>query len=204
MTPTRSTRSVVAALALFACFTTSAALAEDAKEHVLFDGTNTTGWKQCGPGSFELKDGTLVSKGGMGLFWYEKQQFGDFVYTVEWKTTKTDDNSGVYFRFPDPGSDPWNAVKKGYEVQINDAATTKNRTGSLYNMKESTTLASKPPGEWNTYEVKAVGQQITVKLNGVVVNEYTGKLPPRGFVGIQNHDAKSTVAFRNIKLVELP
>jgi hypothetical protein len=203
MTFNRFTHVVAAALALLAWFATPAALAQDAKEHLLFDGTNTAGWKQCGPGSFEVRDGTLVSKGGMGLFWYEKQQFGDFVYTIEWKTTKKDDNSGVYFRFPDPGSDPWNAVKQGYEVQIHDTAK-KNRTGSLYNVKESATLASKPPGEWNTYEVKAVGQQITVKLNGVVVNEYAGKLPPSGFVGIQNHDANSTVAFRNIKLIELP
>ncbi|MDQ3439521.1 MAG: DUF1080 domain-containing protein, partial [Planctomycetota bacterium] len=163
MTFTRFTRTVVAAVALFACFTTPAALAQDAKEHLLFDGKNTTGWKQCGPGSFEVKDGALVSKGGMGLFWYEKQQFGDFVFTLDWKTTKKEDNSGVYFRFPDPGDDPWNAVKQGYEVQIHDAAK-KNRTGSVYNVKEATSVASKAPGEWNTYEVKAVGQQITIKL----------------------------------------
>jgi hypothetical protein len=199
---TRFTRTVVA-IALFACCLAAPAFAEDAKEHVLFGGKDTTGWKMCGPGSFELVDGTLVSKGGMGLFWYERQQFGDFVYTVEWKTTKKDDNSGVYFRFPDPGNDPWNAVKQGYEVQIHDTAK-KNRTGSVYNVKESTSLASKAPGEWNTYEITAIGQQITVKLNGVVVNEFTGKLGTTGYVGIQNHDQSSTVIYRNIRLVELP
>lgn len=201
MTTTRFVRTVVAFAIVVAC--TSYALAEDGKTHVLFDGKDLSGWKQCGPGSFELTDGTLVSRGGMGLFWYEKQQFGDFVYTVEWKTTKKSDNSGVYFRFPDPGNDPWNAVKNGYEAQIQDSAT-KNRTGSVYNVKESTTLASKAPGEWNTYEITCVGQNITIKLNGTVVNEYTGKLGTKGFVGIQNHDPGSTVTFRNIKVTELP
>jgi hypothetical protein len=36
------------------------------------------------------------------------------------------------------------------------------------------------------------------------VNEYSGKLGPKGFVGIQNHDANSVVTFRNIKVTELP
>ncbi|MDQ3440617.1 MAG: PA14 domain-containing protein, partial [Planctomycetota bacterium] len=64
-------------------------------------------------------------------------------------------------------------------------------------------LASIPPGEWTTYEIKGVGQQITIKLNGVVVNECTGKLGAKGFVGIQNHDANATVSFRNIRVTEL-
>src|SRR5829696_6341107 len=106
----RLTRTVVA-FALFTCLASSCALAaEDAKTHVLFDGTSTAGWKQCGPGSFEVKDGMLISKGGMGLFWYADKPFADFVYTLEWKTTKKADNSGVYFRFPDPKNEPWNAV----------------------------------------------------------------------------------------------
>ncbi len=39
----------------------------------LFDGTSTDGWKQAGPGSFTLDDGTLTSSGGMGLLWYEAE-----------------------------------------------------------------------------------------------------------------------------------
>jgi len=199
---TRTVVATIAVVALLACSTTNRAFAAEGKTHVLFDGQNVDGWKQCGPGSFELKDGTLVSKGGMGLFWFEKQQFGDFVYTLEWKATKKSDNSGVYFRFPDPKDNPWNAVKNGYEAQICDGAS-KNRTGSIYNGQEASTLASKEPGEWNTYEITCVGQKITIKLNGTVVNEYSGKLGPKGFVGIQNHDANSVIAFRNIKVTEL-
>ncbi len=203
MTLIRFARTIVCCTLLACIVMPAVARADDGKAHVLFDGKNTAGWKQCGPGSFELIDGTLVSKGGMGLFWYERQQFGDFIYTLDWKTSNPGDNSGVYFRFPDPGNDPQNAVKQGYEVQIHDTART-NKTGSVYNVKEATKLASKPAGEWNTYEIKAIGQQVTVKLNDEVVNEFTGKLGTRGHVGIQNHDANAAVAFRNIRVVELP
>ncbi|MGB7158214.1 MAG: DUF1080 domain-containing protein [Tepidisphaeraceae bacterium] len=199
---TRHTRVVVALLALISL--ASMTRAEDAKSpkaQVLFDGKSTAGWKQCGPGSFEVKDGALVSKGGMGLFWHEKE-LADFVLTFEWNAASAKANSGVFVRFPDPGNDPWKAVKQGYEIQIHDAAR-KNRTGSVYNVAEATAFASKPAGEWNTYEIKAVGQQYTIKLNGTLVNEFTGKLAARGFIGLQNHDDGSIVSFRNVQVVEL-
>ena len=39
----------------------------DAKEIVLFNGTDLTGWKHAGPGSFQVKDGELQTVDGMGL-----------------------------------------------------------------------------------------------------------------------------------------
>src|SRR2546422_7706518 len=76
------------------------------REVVLFDGTDTKGWHQAGPGGFDLKDRTLVSHGGMGLFWHEAE-FSDFVVTVEYKVNSPKANSGVFVRFRDPGNDPW-------------------------------------------------------------------------------------------------
>src|SRR5687768_4638157 len=83
------------------------------KTHVLFDGKDTKGWKMAGPGKFELVDGTLVSSGGMGLFWYDKE-FTDCIVSLEYKVNNDQCNSGVFVRFPDPGNDPWVAVKQGH------------------------------------------------------------------------------------------
>ena len=43
------------------------------------------GWNHYGPGYFELdaRTGVLSSSGGMGLFWYAAQQYGDFVLDLE-------------------------------------------------------------------------------------------------------------------------
>src|SRR5690349_17567705 len=78
----------------------------ETKPIVLFDGSSTAGWHQAGPGKFELKDGTLVGQGGMGLFWHERE-LKDFILTLDWKVNRKGANSGVFVRFPDPGNDPW-------------------------------------------------------------------------------------------------
>jgi len=45
----------------------------------LFDGATLDGWQQAGPSGFSVVDGTLQSSGGMGLLWYTRKQFGDFI-----------------------------------------------------------------------------------------------------------------------------
>src|SRR5207248_6948776 len=128
-----------------AAMTDEAAAAPAGKQVVLFDGTNTNGWHQAGPGSLELKDGVLETHGGMGLFWNEKE-FGDFILELDFKVTDKSANSGVFVRFPDPGNDPWVAVKQGHEIQIGD--TEKNfRTGGIYSFKNATEIPTKQVSE---------------------------------------------------------
>src|SRR5690606_28985290 len=166
-----------------------------------FDGTAASleNWNQAGPGSFELGDDcTIKSVGGMGLLWYD-EQFGAYSLKLDWKMAG-DDNSGVFVRFPDPGNDPWVAVNEGYEIQICDSAG-QNSTGAIYNAKPATELATRPIGEWHTMEDTVVGQSITAMLNGKVVTECTGdRKTQRGFIGLQNHDDKTKVSFRNVKI----
>ncbi len=167
----------------------------------LFDGKSTDGWKQCGPGHFTLHDGVLTSDGGMGLFWNQKD-FSDFELTLDFKVAHKSDNSGVFVRFTDPKDDPGIAIREGYEIQICDTEEG-NPTGSIYSHQKSTEIATKPVGEWNHYDIKVVGQKYTVKLNGKVVNEFTGNRSLHGHIGIQNHNTGSEVSFRNIKVVDL-
>jgi len=171
----------------------------------LFDGATMDGWQQAGPSGFSVVDGVLQSSGGMGLLWYTKKQFGDFVLKVEWKVLHIDDNSGVFLRFPDPGNDPWVAVNNGYEVQIDDVGAPDGamirKTGAIFNFAAPTKVASNPPGEWNLYEIHAVGQSYRVILNGSEVTDFTGSRSTKGFVGLQNHNG--TVTFRSATIMEL-
>jgi hypothetical protein len=168
----------------------------------LFNGKDLTGWKQAGPGSFEVKDGELHTVGGMGLLWYEPKQFSDFTLCLQYKNQRSQDNSGVFLRFSDPGNDPWKAVKESPEVQIQDSAGLKG-TGSIYSAADAREVASKSPGEWNSMQITVVGRKITVKLNDKLVNEVeTDKPPLKGYIGLQNHDPNSKVSFRNVRVVE--
>ncbi|MEU3328648.1 ThuA domain-containing protein [Streptomyces albus] len=173
----------------------------------LYDGHGLDGWRQAGPGSFEeSEDGTLTTRGGMGLLWYAARGFSSYSLKLDWKMTG-DDNSGVFVGFP-ASDDPWSAVDNGYEIQIDASDTDDKTTGSVYGF-QSADLAARdaalnPPGEWNTYEIRVQGERLRVYLNGVLVNDYTNTDPARsladGHIGLQNHGDDDEVAFRNVRI----
>ena len=170
----------------------------------LFDGTGLAGWDHVGDGGFELADGTLETRGGMGLLWYRDHEFADFDLTLEWRVRSAADNGGVFVRFPEPRGDPWNPVDEGYEVQILDDPGAGDRaTGAVYRLAAPSSHASQPTGEWNRFEIRAVGHDYTVTLNGTVVTRYRGDRRLRGHVGLQNHDDGSRVQYRAVRVTEL-
>ena len=184
----------------------------------LFNHKDLTGWKMVGPGRFVIVDGTLKTEGGMGLLWYEGQQFGNTTLRVVFKTINEQGNSGLYIRLPEPPKDPWYAVHNGYEVQIDAAGDEWHCTGALYSLSKVTMKNQKPTGEWNTMDVELRGQKTIVILNGKKVNEFVGNqpVPPRkewfepvrgprpdsGYIGLQNHNPKDTVYFREVSVKE--
>lgn len=170
----------------------------------LFNGRDLDGWEHLGPGGFVVENGLLRTEGGMGLLWYTREKFGNCVIRVVFKTSDPASNSGVFVRVADRPKDEWFAVHHGYEVQILDAEDEYHRTGAVYSLGKSNSLATKPVGEWNTMEITLKGPRILVSVNGTQVNDFDPKQPvpertkdwepergPRpevGYVGVQNHD----------------
>ncbi len=163
------------------------------------------GWKMVGPGSIaEESDGVLVTDGGMGMLWYAEKPFRDFTLRLDYKLSAARNNSGVFVRFPDPPKSPWDAVNQGYEIQICDGADPEHRTGAVYSFKApDKSPPTRPVGEWNAFEITVKGQQYTIALNGEPVNSYKGSRGERGYIGLQNHDPKSIVRFRNVRIKPL-
>ncbi|MEU0662550.1 ThuA domain-containing protein [Streptomyces lavendulocolor] len=176
----------------------------------LFNGHTLDGWKQAGPGRFTVVDGELRTEGGMGMLWYRAKELSSYSLKLDWKMTG-DDNSGVFVAFP-ASDDPWSAVNKGYEIQIDATDAADRTTGAVYGFKSANLKARdrvlRPPGQWNHYEIKVQGERLQVFLNGVKINDFTNTDPARslrdGHIGIQNHGADDHVSFRDIQLKELP
>ena len=168
----------------------------------LFDGSSLDGWTMAGPGGFKLLgDGSMVSEGGLGLFYYEPQTFRDFELVLEWKVDDAEAaNSGVFVRFPEKSDDPFYAVDNGYEIQIDDTDAPDRYTGAVYSFAAPTKLNSKPVGEWNTYRIRVVGQRYEIFLNGDKVNDFFGDRGREGYIGLQNHDPGSKVYFRDVRV----
>ena len=189
-----------------------------AQPEQLFNGKDLTGWQMVGPGRFTIENGMMKTEGGMGLLWYTGRKIGNETLRVVFKTTGDRDNSGVIVRMPEAPSDAWYGVHNGYEIQIDAAGPDEwHQTGSIYSLSKAEKKSQKPVGEWNTMEIQMDGQLTRISLNGVVVNEFRGdqepperklwyepvrgRRPDFGFVGLQNHDPRTAVYFREVSVL---
>ena len=195
----------------------SAAFGADFKP--LFNGKDLNGWKMVGPGRFVVEQGLLKTEGGMGLLYYTREKLGDCILRVVFKTTSLRDNSGVIIRLPEPPPDPWFGVHNGYEVQIEGSGDDWHSTGAIYSLSKVTSRQQKPAGEWNTMDIEIRKDVTRITVNGVLVNEFREgqEVPPRkqwyepvrgprapsGYIGLQNHDANSTVYFKEVSVKRL-
>jgi len=191
---------------------------------LLFNGKDHTGW-MCNNGkpiATPVEDGALVPYRSGGYLIVYKEQFGDFVLRCDVKQSSADCNSGIFFRI----GDLKRPVQTGLEVQVWRPGNTVHSFGAIYDLvppRPKNPNYWKPPGQWNTVEIRCQGPHIQVKVNGQVVarmncDEWTepGRrpdgskhkfrkaikdFPRRGYIGFQDHGQK--VWYRNIKLLEL-
>jgi sugar phosphate isomerase/epimerase len=169
------------------------------------------GWNHYGPGHFELdeKTGILKSQGGMGLLWYSRRMYRDFVLHLDFQCSQPGTNSGIFLRVPNvPTSDDY--IYHSFEIQINHKGEGINTTGAVYDAQAPGRTAIKPISEWNHFAITFQGRHIRVVLNGVTVIDWDaeprGKVADfseEGYIGLQNHDSESLVYFRNIFIKEL-
>ena len=187
---------------------------------VLFDGKDLSKWrssKDASAAKWKVEGGAMEVNGTGGI--QTEQGFGDCQLHVEWMAPPPRDgkgqdrgNSGVF-------------LMGMYEVQVLDsyqsATYPDGQAGALYGQYPPLVNASRPPGEWQTYDIvfhapRFEGEKlvrparVTLLHNGVLVQdnqELTGptahkarppykahadKLP----LGLQDH--QHPVRFRNI------
>jgi hypothetical protein len=187
-----------------------------AADKQLFNGKDLDGWKMTGPGRFVVENGLMKTEGGMGLMFYEREKFGSAVIKVVFKTEGTRANSGVIIRLPAAPPDPWYGVHNGFEVQIDAAGDEWHSTGAIYSLSKVSSREQKPAGEWNTMEIELRGPVTSISVNGKKVNEFRegqavperkmwyepvrGPRPDSGYIGLQNHDPRSTVYFKEVSV----
>jgi len=171
----------------------------------LFNGKDLTGFKthEKDKAVWKVEGGFIVGTGPAGHLFSERGDYKNFRYKVVAKISDKG-NSGQYFR-----TEFGPAFPKGYEAQINSTGGDPIRTGSLYNFKDCLVKEMLvKPDEWFEQEVTAVGNHITIKVNGKeTVNtkvEDEKKLYTKGHFAIQQHDPGSKVTVKSIQVMELP
>lgn len=179
----------------------------------IFDGKTFTGWKPANENtnSFRIVDGAIVANGERCHLFYvgDPKPFKNFELKVD-VMTETNSNGGIYIhtKYQETG---W--PKYGFETQVNNTHTDWKKTGSLYdviNVRKSAAQDRK----WWTQHVIVKGNQITVKIDGKTVMEYTepaGKKPGEDFTrkidegtfAFQAHDPGSVVRYKNVRVKRL-
>jgi hypothetical protein len=166
------------------------------------------GWAQCGPGHFTVENGVATGDGGMGLWWHTNRTFTNFVIRGEFNQEQEIADSGIFVRFPNPGQDPWLAVRQGHEFEIGDPKPKqpKDGTGAIYPFKGPVEVPMRSYGEWNQYEITCIDHNYSFRLNGKLITTWTD--PKRrsmaGFIGLQNYNDGKTVRHRNLRIKDLP
>jgi hypothetical protein len=123
-------------------------------------------WNRIGDANWRAEGGAIVADKGKGGFLVSKNAYKDFeIYAEFW--AEADTNSGIFIR----SSDPDKVSSKGaYEVNVWDIRPEQNYgTGAIVDTAAVPLPNNfKAGGRWNTFEISAVGPELTVKFNGVV------------------------------------
>ncbi len=123
----------------------------------------------------------------------------DFQLLMEYRTTASTGQGGVYFTYSGQGR-----IDTVPKVQLsNDAGITRDPycTGALFGVTAPKVNAAKPMNEWNTFQMTVRGQQLTVVINGQEVLNTTldvGNRPREGFVALDG--AAGGISYRRIIL----
>ena len=146
---------------------------EKAGYELLFDGTNLDQW-HGGKANYVPIDGAIYVSANYGAEGnlYTNKKYSDFVFRFEFCFVRPGINNGVGIRTKD-GVD---AAYDGMEIQILDhddpiyqGLREYQVHGSVYGIIPAKRIKHKPLGEWNYEEIRAVGDHITVTLNGEVL-----------------------------------
>lgn len=177
---------------------------------LLFDGKTLEGWE----GDLKLwkvENGCIVGDSAgikHNQFLATKREFDDFELSLEFRLQDGKGNSGVQFRSKRVAD---STEVSGYQADIGE-----DYWGCLYDESRRNKVLVRAAKEldaklhkedWNTYVVRARGDEITLSINGVTTVEYREEDPQiarTGVIALQVHSGPPLrVEFRNIRLREL-
>ncbi|MCI0357471.1 MAG: DUF1080 domain-containing protein [Planctomycetaceae bacterium] len=195
------------------------ARAEEKEPITLFNGRDLEGWTGVladenvkAADVWSVLDGVLVCKGKpSGYLKTEREDFHDYMLSLEWRfpAGSKGGNSGVLVHATTPRT--LGIWPKSMEAQLNhghagdiwvigttckiDNAAERVKDRRHFNLTDD---SEKPIGEWNKYEIHCSADNLTIMVNGVLVNHVSACSVTKGAIALQSEGAE--IHFRNIRL----
>lgn len=181
----------------------------------LFNGTDLTGFsaylKDAPDKKMEdvwtVKDGVIRCAGTPAGYLKTNQQFRDFALKFDWRWPEKPGNSGVLIRAHGPDQiwpkclEPQLMHQNAGDIFVLGGFGVAQDRAKGSRIPKMQPTNEKPPGEWNTYEIRAQGDTIELKVNGLLQNTATGAEATAGYIGFQSEGAP--IEFRNMEITDL-
>ena len=224
-------------------YTSTEFVDDDAGFQTLYQGNYTAdGWDIVTGGSPNFFDvftepypvlgaGVDNTTPALGVIRYATKMYRDFILRLDWKAYDVEANSGIFLRMPPSAVLDAAFYDSTIEVQIDEHGYDQannvygsplHKTGAVYGVFPARLWAAKviQPRDsgrstfWNSCEITLQGNNIEVRLNGLLVSQ--GQFPnllaanapsadktkrEEGYIGLQCHT--EVVQFRNIRIKEL-
>ena len=177
----------------------------------LFNGKDLTGWegdKQL----WKAVDGKIVGDSPgikKNQFLATEKTYSNFELRLDFKLHNGVGNTGVQFRSK---RDPASSEVSGYQADVGE-----KYWGCLYDEHRRNKVLVQAPvdlekslkkDDWNSYVIRAVGDHIILKVNGVTTVDYhepDSQIARFGMIAVQVHSGGPLkVEFRNLRIKELP
>jgi len=176
----------------------------------LFNGKDLTDWVNIGEEKWVVENGAIYGEGVSTKYGYlaTDKDYKDFDLSLQFKC-EGPGNSGVYIhtRFK-PGTVD---VSEGYQVEID--RTLNHHTGGLYGdgrawwvwpAAENESVLR--PYDWNDMLIHVAGNRTWVRLNGVLMVDYTNPIPQStdGVIALQLHaGGEGKMRFKDLYIRDL-
>ena len=229
-----SMRTIVTSLLVLLTSALSQVAADEFKS--LFDGKTLSGWRAKEMSYWSVQDGAITAestpehpcKSNQFLVW-QGGDVADFELKLKFRVTGNGCNSGVQFR----SKMKPNGLAVGYQADIyqsgpylggvcdelhsrsgpelltaNGKKTVIDVDGKRTATALDATAKMRPAGEWNDYQITAIGQHITLTINGVKCSELIDReeahFDLQGMLGLQLRSGDPMkVQFKEIYLKQL-
>lgn len=176
----------------------------------LFNGRNLDGWIEDTPNVWSVRDGMIVGR-------HAGQKWNDFLRTREWYE---DFELSLEFRLLGAGTAGCSSgalmrrrstscpdTRRTWVRRIGAACTTNRGEMKSLAQAPAPAIAGLDKDGWHTYVIRALGNHITLTLDGMRTVDYTepeAGIRTRGLIALQVHSGDGIeVWFRNLRLREL-
>ena len=177
---------------------------------MLFNGKDLSGW-DGDTALWKVADNCIVGD-SPGIkhnqFLCTKEEYGDFELKLEFRMKDGVGNSGVQFRSKRV---PNSTEVSGYQADIGETywgcLYDESRRNKILVQASADFQKSLKKGDWNEYTIRAEGNHIVLKINGVTSVDYKeldATIAQKGIIALQVHSGgPMKVEFRNIRLKPL-